>query len=92
MFERGLVAEVSRLVAEGFRDTAPMRSVGYRQALAVLEGRMTAEEAERDTALETRRYAKRQRTWFRREPGTTFVAPPYTTVWEEAGLSGPRSR
>ena len=46
-----------------------------------------AEEAERDTALETRRYAKRQRTWFRREPGTQFVAPPYDRVWEEAGLS-----
>jgi len=36
MFERGLLAEVSRLVSDGFRDTAPMRSVGYRQALAVL--------------------------------------------------------
>jgi tRNA dimethylallyltransferase len=90
MFERGLLDEVSRLVAQGFRDTAPMRSVGYRQALAVIDGRMTADAAERDTALETRRYAKRQRTWFRREPGTTFVAPPYTTVWEEAGLSAPR--
>ena len=92
MFERGLLDEVSRLVAEGFRETAPMRSVGYRQALAVLDGRMTAGEAERDTALETRRYAKRQRTWFRREPGTTFVAPPYAPVWEEFGLPAPRSR
>jgi tRNA dimethylallyltransferase len=67
-----------------------MRSVGYRQALALVEGRMNAEQAERDTVLETRRYAKRQRTWFRREPGTTFVAPPYTSVWEEAGRSAPR--
>jgi len=51
---------------------------------------MTAEHAERDTAMETRRYEKRQRTWFRREPGTTFVAPPYDTVWTEAGLAAPR--
>ena len=87
MFERGLLAEVERLVARGFRDAAPMRSVGYRQALAVLDGAMTPEQAERETFLETRRYAKRQRTWFRREPGTRFVPPPYAAVWEEAGVS-----
>jgi len=87
MFEGGLVAETAALVARGFRDTAPMRSVGYRQALAVLEGRLSAAEAERETFLETRRYAKRQRTWFRREPGTRFVPPPYAAVWEEAGLA-----
>ena len=85
MFERGLVAETEQLVARGFRDTAPMRSVGYRQALAVLEGTLSAAEAERETLLETRRYARRQRTWFRREPGTRFVAPPYAALWEEAG-------
>jgi len=84
MFEHGLLAETAQLVARGFRDTAPMRSVGYRQALAVLEGRLSAAEAERDTALETRRYARRQRTWFRREPGTQFVAPPYAALWEAA--------
>ncbi|HUM13082.1 MAG TPA: tRNA (adenosine(37)-N6)-dimethylallyltransferase MiaA [Myxococcaceae bacterium] len=84
MFARGLVAETERLVALGFRHAAPMRSVGYRQALAVVDGAMTAGEAERETFLETRRYAKRQRTWFRREPGTRFVAPPYAALWEEA--------
>lgn len=89
MFERGLLDETERLVARGFRDTAPMRSVGYRQALAALEGRLSAEQAERETFLETRRYAKRQRTWFRREPGTRFVEPPYTALWEEAGLASP---
>lgn len=89
MFEHGLVAETAQLVARGFRDTAPMRSVGYRQALAVLDGTLSAEQAERGTALETRRYAKRQRTWFRREPGTRFVAPPYAAVWEDAGLAIP---
>ena len=91
MFERGLIAETERLVARGFRDTAPMRSVGYRQALAALEGRSSAAEAERETLLETRRYAKRQRTWFRREPGSRFLAPPYAAVWEEAGLGAPGS-
>ena len=89
MFERGLVAETEALLARGFRDTAPMRSVGYRQALQVVDGQLTPEQAERETALETRRYAKRQRTWFRREPGTRFVQPPYAVVWEEAGLPAP---
>jgi tRNA dimethylallyltransferase len=85
MFELGLLGETRRLVDRGFRETAPMRSVGYRQALAVLDGELTEEQAERETFLETRRYAKRQRTWFRREPGTRFVPPPYAEVWEEAG-------
>ncbi len=84
MYARGLIAETEGLVARGFRDTAPMRSVGYRQALAVVEGRLGAAEAERETALETRRYTKRQRTWFRREPDTRFVTPPYAALWDEA--------
>jgi tRNA dimethylallyltransferase len=84
MFERGLVKETARLVDQGFRDSAPMRSVGYRQALAVLDGELTPDQAERETFLESRRYAKRQRTWFRREPGTCFVPPPYAAVWEDA--------
>jgi len=66
-----------------------MRSVGYRQALAVLDGALTSAQAEQGTLLETRRYAKRQRTWFRREPGARFLPPPYAAVWEEAGLSAP---
>jgi tRNA dimethylallyltransferase len=84
LFDRGLLEEVERLVGAGYRDAAPMRSVGYRQALAVVEGRMTREAAEAETLLETRRYAKRQRTWFRQEPGTRFVAPPYAEVLETA--------
>jgi len=89
MFERGLVKETAWLVDRGFRESAPMRSVGYRQALAVLDGELMPDQAERETFLESRRYAKRQRTWFRREPGTRFVPPPYDAVWEEAGFSVP---
>jgi len=86
MFEGGLIEETERLVAAGYRGTAPMKSVGYRQALAVIDRRMSPAEAEAETLLETRRYAKRQRTWFRREEGTRFVAPPYAAVWEEAEI------
>jgi tRNA dimethylallyltransferase len=75
--ERGLVDEVRGLVARGYRDAPPMRSVGYVQALAVAEGKMSLADAIEDAARQTRRYAKRQLTWFRKEPGAEFVAPPY---------------
>lgn len=83
MFARGLVEETQALLARGYADAAPMRSVGYVQARAVAEGRMSREEALQDTAQETRRYAKRQLTWFRKEPGAVHVSPPYdVTAWE----------
>jgi tRNA dimethylallyltransferase len=83
MFARGLVEETRALLERGYADAAPMRSVGYVQARAVVEGRMTLQEAIADTAQETRRYAKRQLTWFRREPGAVFLPPPYDTLRRE---------
>ncbi len=80
MFARGLVEETRELLGRGYADAAPMRSVGYVQARAVVEDRMTREEAIQDTAQETRRYAKRQLTWFRKEPGAVHVAPPYDVL------------
>jgi tRNA dimethylallyltransferase len=77
MFAEGLVDEVRRLVALGYREAAPMRSVGYAQALAHLDRTLTLEQAIQRAARETRRYAKRQLTWFRREPGARFVQPPW---------------
>ncbi len=80
LFARGLVEEVEALVRRGYREAPAMGSVGYRQALAVVEGRLSASEAQADTERQTRAYAKRQRTWFRREAGVRFVTPPYTAV------------
>jgi tRNA dimethylallyltransferase len=80
MFALGLLEEVESLVRRGYRDAPAMRSVGYRQALAVLEGRLTRPEAESETERLTRAYAKRQRTWFRKEPGVRFVSPPYEGI------------
>ena len=77
MFGEGLLEEVRSLVARGYREAAPMRSVGYAQALACLEGSLSLEEAMADAARATRRYAKRQLTWFRREPGAQFLRPPW---------------
>ncbi len=85
MFQRGLVDEVRELIARGYAEAAPMRSVGYVQAKAVVDGRLPVEEAIQQAAQETRRYAKRQLTWFRKEAGAVFVEPPYDTLLKGTG-------
>ena len=70
MFRGGLLEEIEHLLARGvFRETKPFQSLGYKEGLAVLEGRMTEAAALEQMQRETRHYAKRQFTWFRREPG-----------------------
>lgn len=68
MFRSGLIEEVRGLVAAGCTGREkPFESLGYRQALEYLRGCMTLEDAIASTQLETRQYAKRQWTWFRRD-------------------------
>ncbi|MFT3708317.1 MAG: tRNA (adenosine(37)-N6)-dimethylallyltransferase MiaA [Archangium sp.] len=73
MFDAGLVEETRALVAKGYREAAPMKAVGYVQALSVIDGSMSVAEAIADTAQATRHYAKRQLTWFRKEKGARAV-------------------
>ena len=69
MFSDGLVDEVRGVLAAGYPESAKaLESIGCRQALDVLNGRCTVEEAIASTQMATRRYAKRQWTWFRRDP------------------------
>jgi tRNA dimethylallyltransferase len=49
-------------------DEKPFEALGYKQALLHLRGALTLEQAVESTIIETRQYAKRQRTWFRRDP------------------------
>ena len=73
MLARGWLTEVRTLHARGHADDAPVwRTLGYAQMRAVVEGRCTLAAARDATVLATRRYAKRQRTWFRREPGVVW--------------------
>jgi len=75
IFEQGLVDEVRGLLAAGVpRDSKPFESLGYKQALQVIEGRLTPEQALASTQLETRRYAKRQLTWFRKEHSVHWLS------------------
>ncbi|MGD0435751.1 MAG: tRNA (adenosine(37)-N6)-dimethylallyltransferase MiaA [Bryobacteraceae bacterium] len=68
MFESGLIAEARDLLAAGVPvDAKPFESLGYRQALDVVQERLTLEQALASTQAATRRYAKRQLTWFRKE-------------------------
>jgi tRNA dimethylallyltransferase len=68
MFESGLIAEARDLLAAGVPvDAKPFESLGYRQALDVVQERLTLEQALACTQAATRRYAKRQLTWFRKE-------------------------
>ena len=74
MWRDGLLAEVEGLRARGLESgpTAP-RAIGYAQALAQLGGRMDEEEAVAETQALTRRYARRQVSWFKRYPGIRWV-------------------
>ncbi|MEU5840458.1 tRNA (adenosine(37)-N6)-dimethylallyltransferase MiaA [Rhodococcus sp. NPDC047139] len=69
MFERGLVEEVHELAGAGLREgvTAP-RAIGYAQVLAYIDGEYSLDEARERTFVGTRRYVRRQRSWFRRDP------------------------
>ena len=74
MFESGLVEEVQRILDRGFRPEAkPFESHGYRQALQMLRGELNAKEALFYAQRNTRNYAKRQMTWFRKEPDMEWL-------------------
>jgi tRNA dimethylallyltransferase len=68
MFAHGLIEEVRGLLAGGATgDEKPFEALGYKQAVKYLRGEITLEQAVESTVIETRQYAKRQRTWFRRD-------------------------
>lgn len=68
MMEEGLVEEVSRLRAQGFtRDMVSMQGLGYKEMLDYLDGKYTLDEAVTIIKRDTRHFAKRQITWFKRE-------------------------
>lgn len=68
MMAGGLVEEVAGLLAQGISSAAKsMQSLGYKQIVSLLSGKMSLEEAVLSIKRDTRRFAKRQLTWFRRE-------------------------
>ncbi|HTF91901.1 MAG TPA: tRNA (adenosine(37)-N6)-dimethylallyltransferase MiaA [Verrucomicrobiae bacterium] len=76
MVRDGFLEEVRGLVHRGFGpELKPLQSVGYRQMVAVLEGRLTMAEGLAEMRQETRRLAKRQLTWFRRDETIQWFHP-----------------
>jgi tRNA dimethylallyltransferase len=73
MWAAGFVAEVEGLAADGLREgPTASRALGYAQVLAQLDGELSPDEARERTVLTTRRFVRRQRSWFRRDPATTW--------------------
>jgi tRNA dimethylallyltransferase len=74
MIGQGLVEEVRSLLAAGYRaDRPPLGSIGYQQIAAHLRGEMGLAEAVEIAKRESRRFAKRQLTWFRADPETVWL-------------------
>ena len=74
MFEQGLIAETERLLAKYGAQARPLASLGYKQALQFLRGELDRESALSAAQQAHRNYAKRQITWFRREPDVHWLA------------------
>ncbi len=75
MFSGGLIEEVRALLEHGAAgDEKPFESLGYKQALQYIRGQTPLEQAILSTQIETRQYAKRQMTWFARDPRIRWLA------------------
>nr|WP_229069309.1 tRNA (adenosine(37)-N6)-dimethylallyltransferase MiaA [Actinoplanes sp. DH11] len=83
MWAAGLVDEVRGLA--GIREgRTASRALGYQQALAQLDGELTEEQAKEDTVRGTRRFVRRQRSWFRRDPAITWLDAAAPTLLADA--------
>ena len=87
MWQAGLEAEVRSLVGRGLRDgKTASRALGYQQLLRYLDGEWTLDEARLETIKATRRFARRQESWFRRDPRVRWLdaSQPAETLLSEA--------
>jgi tRNA dimethylallyltransferase len=94
MWEAGLVDEVSRLLEQGLGEgRTAAKALGYGQAIAYLRGELSAAEAKDETVGRTRRFARRQLSWWRRDPRIEWwpavPAPDPAAVLAQAGSGAP---
>ncbi|MFQ6083612.1 MAG: tRNA (adenosine(37)-N6)-dimethylallyltransferase MiaA [Candidatus Aminicenantia bacterium] len=76
MFSSGLITEVQELLKRGVEpQSPPFRALGYKYALEVVKGEMSEKTAISLTQKDTRRYAKRQITWFKKDKGIDWFSP-----------------
>lgn len=82
MFARGLTEEVAELLAMGYqKESNALSALGYKEIIPLLEGRISQAEAAEQLKKGTRHFAKRQLTWFRRDPRIRWF-----DVFEDGGL------
>ena len=89
MMAEGLIEEIEGLLANGTPPTATsLQAIGYKEPMAALRGEMTMEEAVDKIKQESRRYAKRQLTWFRRNKDLHWIynkePVSFDAVWQQA--------
>ncbi|MFF8973734.1 tRNA (adenosine(37)-N6)-dimethylallyltransferase MiaA [Streptomyces sp. NPDC014995] len=83
MWDAGLVDEVRALEAQGLREgRTASRALGYQQVLAALAGECTQDEARAETVRATKRFARRQDSWFRRDPRVHWLSGAAADVTE----------
>jgi tRNA dimethylallyltransferase len=96
MWREGFVDEVRRLEAQGLRDgVTASRALGYQQILGFLDGSLSEEQAFLATVAGTRRFVRRQRSWFRRDPSVVWLdgaAPDLVDRGLHEVHQGPRHR
>lgn len=81
MFEQGLVEEVEALLEKGLvRDSTAGRAIGYAQVLQAMDGELGWDEALERTNIGTRRYVRRQRSWFHRDKRISWIDAAQPTL------------
>ena len=80
MIEQGLIEEVKGLIK--YRDLQALNSVGYKEVFEYLDGKTTFEEAVEAIKINTRRYAKRQMTWFCKDKEIQWFNAEDKNKWE----------
>ena len=92
MWAGGLVDEVRRLAERGLREgRTASRALGYAQVLRHLEGEWTEQQAREETVRATRRFARRQESWFRRDPRVVWLHAGSPDLAEQAVARADRS-
>jgi tRNA dimethylallyltransferase len=92
MWRDGFVAEVRTLAERGLREGRTARAaIGYAQVLAAIEGQLELSAAMEETIVSTRQYARRQGTWFQRDPRITWLTGSREKLLESALASSGNS-
>ncbi len=76
MIKAGLIDEVKGLISKGYQPSLkPLKSIGYLQAVRLISGQLSLEDAKNDIIKQTAALAKRQLTWFKKQPNTMWLHP-----------------